>query len=48
MIDAFLSTIDDATEAGIPVVWYTQAAPDSEFFRHFARVGVRTPGGAQG
>ena len=43
MIDAFLSTIDDATEAGIPVVWYTQAAPDSEFFRHFARIGVERP-----
>jgi len=43
MIDALLSTIDDATEAGIPVIWYTQAAPSSEFFRHFARVGVERP-----
>jgi peptidoglycan/LPS O-acetylase OafA/YrhL len=43
MIDALLATIDDATDAGIPVVWYTQAAPDSEFFRHFARVGVERP-----
>ena len=43
MIDALLATVDDATDAGIPVVWYTQAAPDSEFFRHFARIGVERP-----
>ncbi len=43
MIDALLATIDDATDAGIPVVWYTQATPDSEFFRHFARIGVERP-----
>ena len=43
MIDALLATIDDATEADVPVVWYTQAAPDTEFFRHFARIGVERP-----
>ena len=43
MIDALLATIDDATDAGIPVVWYTEAGEDSEFFRHFARVGVERP-----
>jgi peptidoglycan/LPS O-acetylase OafA/YrhL len=43
MIEALLATIDDATDADIPVVWYTQAASDTEFFRHFARVGVERP-----
>jgi peptidoglycan/LPS O-acetylase OafA/YrhL len=43
MIDALLATIDDATEADIPVVWYTQATSDTEFFRHFARIGVERP-----
>jgi peptidoglycan/LPS O-acetylase OafA/YrhL len=43
MIDALLWTIDDATAAGIPVVWYTQAGADTEFFRHFARIGVERP-----
>ena len=55
MIDALLDTIDGATEADVPVVWYTQAASDTEFFRHFARIGVERPvvhpvvgGGADG
>lgn len=43
MIDAILTTIDASVDAGIPVVWYTPADSDSEFFRHFARIGVERP-----
>ncbi len=43
MIDAILATIDASVDAGIPVIWYTPVGSESEFFRHFARIGVERP-----